>query len=206
MWHTNFRRRCLHYLLLICGRIVSRSSYLWICMLLLPQEVDSVSSPFWSCLALNCFDLLWPTDSGKSDTGPSMGLTFKKTVNFSLGPRLSLTLLRLVKSAWAQLVNDERSQERGSGRWEAILGDPAPAERSAEWHHMGHLVLYILEKKNRPAELSPPTESWEKMNCRFKPLGLLCNSKLLKYYSSGIYRQNKFLSFPHATQNPEVIS
>lgn len=102
----------------------------------------------------------------------------------------------LMKEAWTQLVDEEKSQDRGSGRRDAILADLAPAALTAGWPHTGPLALPVQEQKSCPAELSLPTDFWEMTNCCFKPLGLLQNNKLLKHYSSGIYRQNKYLSFP----------
>ncbi|CAN0206486.1 unnamed protein product, partial [Rangifer tarandus platyrhynchus] len=64
----------------------------------------------------------------------------------------------LMKEAWTQLVDEEKSQDRGSGRRDAILADLAPAALTAGWPHTGPLTLPVQEQKSCPAELSLPTD------------------------------------------------
>lgn len=87
-----------------------------------------------------------------------MGLTLMRSVMFYLGSSLSVRLLLLDEEAWAPPLSDEESQERVSGRGDALLVSLAPAELPGEYHHTSDLSFNIMEQKNCPAELSQPRE------------------------------------------------
>ena len=151
--------------------------------------MKSVSSPFWSHLTLTGFDQ-------QTVARVTLGQIWASL----LRSRSASALVPVPRHA---LTAHERSLDSAS-RWEVTgqrfwemrgcLVDLASAELPAGWPHTGPLALHVQQQKNCPTELSLPTDFWEITSCCFKPLGLLYNNKLLKHYSSGIYRQN--LSFP----------